>query len=265
MEKQSLSENSRALRSSLPANETPLLKVSGLTKRFGQFTALHNVNLSLADGERLIVCGPSGSGKSTLIRCINHLESPDHGEIELQGQRIGEAPGDLVILRRRVGMVFQQFNLFPHLSVLNNITVAPRKLLNMDKEAAEQKAMALLARVRLSDQSSKLPAQLSGGQQQRVAIARALAMDPVLMLFDEPTSALDPEMIREVLDVMRELGEQGMSMIVVTHEMQFARQAADRIAFMDDGHVLAIETPEEFFDNHSQPRLQQFLDNVLRH
>lgn len=265
MPKHSLSDDSRTLHESVPAPETPLLKVSGLTKRFGQFTALHDIDLSLADGERLIVCGPSGSGKSTLIRCINHLESPDSGEIELQGQQIGQEPRDLVLLRRRVGMVFQQFNLFPHLSVLNNITVAPRKLLHMDKEAAEHKAMALLARVKLSDQSSKLPAQLSGGQQQRVAIARALAMDPVLMLFDEPTSALDPEMIREVLDVMRELGEQGMSMIVVTHEMQFARQAADRIAFMDEGRVLAIDKPEDFFDKPSQPRLQQFLDNVLRH
>jgi ABC-type polar amino acid transport system ATPase subunit len=243
----------------------PLLNVTGLSKHFCDFTALHNIDLSLADGERLIICGPSGSGKSTLIRCINQLESPDSGQIELQGQLVGKAPRDLVMLRRRVGMVFQQFNLFPHLSVLDNITAAPRKLLNLDKAAAEHKALELLARVQLIDQSAKFPAQLSGGQQQRVAIARALAMDPVLMLFDEPTSALDPEMIREVLDVMRELGEQGMSMIVVTHEMQFARQAADRIAFMDQGQILAIETPEDFFDNPSQPRLKSFLDNILQH
>ncbi|MBI1383773.1 MAG: ATP-binding cassette domain-containing protein [Rhizobiales bacterium] len=243
----------------------PLLSITGLVKRFGSFTALDGVDLEMARGERLVVCGPSGSGKSTLIRCINRLEEPDAGAIAVEGELVRGDRAGLARLRRRVGMVFQQFNLFPHLSVIDNITVAPRKLLDMPRDVAEAKAMVLLERVRLADQAAKLPSQLSGGQQQRVAIARALAMDPVLMLFDEPTSALDPETIKEVLDVMLELGGQGMSMIVVTHEMGFARRAADRVAFMDHGRIVALAPPDEFFSAPPHPRLRRFLDNVLGH
>ncbi len=242
-----------------------LLSMRGVVKRFGAFTALDGVELEMRKGERLVICGPSGSGKSTLIRCINRLEEPDGGSISIEGRTVGRGSAELNALRRRIGMVFQQFNLFPHLSVIDNITIAPRKLLGMARAEAEAKATALLERVQLADQARKLPPQLSGGQQQRVAIARALAMDPVLMLFDEPTSALDPEMIKEVLDVMLELGRQGMSMIVVTHEMGFARRAADRIVFMDKGRIVATAPPEEFFSRPPHPRLQQFLDNVLGH
>jgi ABC-type polar amino acid transport system ATPase subunit len=238
-----------------------LLTVRGLTKRYGAFTALDGVDLDLRAGEKLVVCGPSGSGKSTLIRCVNRLEEPDGGTIRLAGL----AADDLPALRRRVGMVFQQFHLFPHLSVLDNVTVGPRRLLKLGREEAEARAMALLERVGVADQARKEPSRLSGGQQQRVAIARALAMEPVLMLFDEPTSALDPEMIREVLDVMAELGAGGMSMIVVTHEMGFARRAADRIAFMDGGRIVAEAAPEPFFEAPPHPRLRRFLDNVLGH
>jgi ABC-type polar amino acid transport system ATPase subunit len=237
----------------------------GITKSYGAFKALDNVDLDLRRGEKLVVCGPSGSGKSTLIRCINRLEEPELGSIAIEGQEVGTSGAELIALRRRVGMVFQQFNLFPHLSVIDNITIGPRRLKGMSRAEAVERAMALLERVKLSDQASKLPSQLSGGQQQRVAIARALAMEPVLMLFDEPTSALDPEMIKEVLDVMLELGQQGMSMIVVTHEMGFARRAADRIVFMDKGRIVAGAPPREFFDNPSHPRLRQFLDNILGH
>ena len=242
-----------------------LLVMRGITKSYGAFKALDNVDLDLRRGEKLVVCGPSGSGKSTLIRCINRLEEPELGSIAIEGQEVGTSGAELIALRRRVGMVFQQFNLFPHLPVIDNITIGPRRLKGMSRAEAVERAMALLERVKLSDQASKLPSQLSGGQQQRVAIARALAMEPVLMLFDEPTSALDPEMIKEVLDVMLELGQQGMSMIVVTHEMGFARRAADRIVFMDKGRIVAGAPPREFFDNPSHPRLRQFLDNILGH
>lgn len=243
----------------------PLVSMLGVVKRFDSFVALDGVDLIMQKGERLVICGPSGSGKSTLIRCINRLEQHDAGTILIEGRPAGSDGASLSALRRRVGMVFQQFNLFPHLSVLENIAIAPRKLLGLSRSDAESKAMALLTRVRLAEQAGKLPSQLSGGQQQRVAIARALAMDPVLMLFDEPTSALDPEMIKEVLDVMLELGEMGVSMIVVTHEMGFARRAADRVLFMDQGSILAEAPPEEFFARPPHLRLQQFLDNVLRH
>ncbi len=238
-----------------------LLTLRGVVKTFGRFTALNGVDLDLVRGERLVICGPSGSGKSTLIRCINRLEDPDAGTIMVEGV----APGDLQGLRRRVGMVFQQFNLFPNLSARENIAVAPRKLLRLARAEADARAEALLDRVQLGGHADKLPAQLSGGQQQRVAIARALAMEPVLMLFDEPTSALDPEMIREVLDVMVELGQAGMSMIVVTHEMGFARRAADRVAFMDQGRIVAMAPPMEFFEAPPHPRLARFLDNILGH
>ena len=242
-----------------------LLAMRGITKSYGAFKALDNVDLDLRRGEKLVVCGPSGSGKSTLIRCIIRLEEPELGSIAIEGEEVGTSGAELIALRRRVGMVFQQFNLFPHLPVIDNITIGPRRLKGMSRAEAVERAMALLERVKLSDQASKLPSQLSGGQQQRVAIARALAMEPVLMLFDEPTSALDPEMIKEVLDVMLELGQQGMSMIVVTHEMGFARRAADRIVFMDKGRIVAGAPPREFFDNPSHPRLRQFLDNILGH
>jgi len=238
-----------------------LLTLRGVVKTFGRFTALNGVDLDLARGERLVICGPSGSGKSTLIRCINRLEDPDAGTITVEGVE----PGNLQVLRRRVGMVFQQFNLFPNLSARENIAIAPRKLLGLGRPEADARAEALLDRVQLRGHADKLPAQLSGGQQQRVAIARALAMEPVLMLFDEPTSALDPEMIREVLDVMVELGQGGMSMIVVTHEMGFARRAADRVAFMDLGEIVAMAPPKEFFEAPPHPRLARFLDNILGH
>ena len=238
-----------------------LLTARGLVKRFGRFTALDGVDLDLNRGERLVICGPSGSGKSTLIRCINQLEQPDAGKVAIDG-----VPAtDLQALRRRVGMVFQQFNLFPNLTARENIAIAPRKLLGLSRAEADARAEALLERVQLAGHADKLPAALSGGQQQRVAIARALAMEPVLMLFDEPTSALDPEMIREVLDVMVELGQGGMSMIVVTHEMGFARRAADRIGFMDQGRIVAMAPPQQFFDAPPHPRLVRFLDNILGH
>jgi polar amino acid transport system ATP-binding protein len=249
----------------LHTDPNALLAMRGITKSYGAFKALDAVDLDLRRGEKLVVCGPSGSGKSTLIRCINRLEEPELGSIAIEGQEVGTSGAELIALRRRVGMVFQQFNLFPHLTVIDNITIGPRRLKGMSRVEAVDRAMALLERVKLSDQASKLPSQLSGGQQQRVAIARALAMEPVLMLFDEPTSALDPEMIKEVLDVMLELGQQGMSMIVVTHEMGFARRAADRIVFMDKGRIVAGAPPREFFDNPSHPRLKQFLDNILGH
>ena len=242
-----------------------LLSMRGITKSYGAFKALDAVDLDLRRGEKLVVCGPSGSGKSTLIRCVNHLEEPESGSIAIEGREVGTGGAELIALRRKVGMVFQQFNLFPHLSVIDNITIGPRRLKGMARTEATDRGMTLLERVKLADQAHKLPSQLSGGQQQRVAIARALAMEPVLMLFDEPTSALDPEMIKEVLDVMLELGQQGMSMIVVTHEMGFARRAADRIVFMDKGRIVAGAAPREFFDNPSHPRLRQFLDNILGH
>jgi len=242
-----------------------LLAMRGITKSYGAFKALDGVDLDLRRGEKLVVCGPSGSGKSTFIRCINRLEEPEAGTIAIEGRVVGTGKDELIALRRRVGMVFQQFNLFPHLTVIDNITIAPRRLKGQGRAEAADRAMSLLERVKLADQAHKLASQLSGGQQQRVAIARALAMDPVLMLFDEPTSALDPEMIKEVLDVMLELGQQGMSMIVVTHEMGFARRAADRIVFMDKGRIVAGAAPREFFDNPSHPRLRQFLDNILGH
>lgn len=238
-----------------------LLSMRGVVKRFGGFAALDGVDLDLDRGERLVICGPSGSGKSTLIRSINRLEEPDAGTIVIDGL----PDRDLQALRRRVGMVFQQFNLFPNLTARENVAIAPRKLLGLSRDAADARAEALLDRVQLSGHAGKLPSALSGGQQQRVAIARALAMEPVLMLFDEPTSALDPEMIREVLDVMVELGEGGMSMIVVTHEMGFARRAADRIAFMDQGKIVAMAPPGPFFDAPPHPRLKRFLDNILGH
>ncbi len=226
---------------------------------------LKGIDLSIAKQEVVVICGPSGSGKSTLLRCINHLETVSSGQVVVDGVVVGARHGDVNALRREIGMVFQQFNLFPHLTVLENITLAPLKVRKVSKAEAEETAMRLLRRIGIPEKALAYPAQLSGGQQQRVAIARALAMNPKLMLFDEPTSALDPEMIKEVLDVMRDLAREGMTMIVVTHEMGFAREVADRVVFMDDGLIVEQNRPDEFFGSPRELRTQQFLSKILRH
>jgi glutamate transport system ATP-binding protein len=243
----------------------PLVVLSGVQKHFGQLHALKDIELTVTRGEVVVVIGPSGSGKSTLCRTINRLETIDEGTITLDGQDLPQEGKALAALRAEVGMVFQSFNLFAHKTILENVTLGPIKVRGMKKEAAEQKARELLDRVGVGHQAEKYPAQLSGGQQQRVAIARALAMEPKVMLFDEPTSALDPEMIKEVLDVMVDLAEQGMTMIVVTHEMGFARTAADRVVFMADGAIVEENTPEEFFTNPSSDRAKDFLGKILKH
>jgi general L-amino acid transport system ATP-binding protein len=235
-----------------------------VTKRYGGLTVLDRVSLEVARGERIVVCGPSGSGKSTLVSCINGLVDHDAGRIVVDGIEVSRAAGTLPAVRRRVAMVFQQFNLFPHLTALENCTVGPELALGMPKAQARAAALALLERVRIPEQAHKYPAQLSGGQQQRVAIARALAMRPQVMLFDEPTSALDPEMIREVLDVMVELADTGITMIVVTHEMGFAREVAHRILFMDAGRVLQDDPPDRFFAAPASDRAREFLAHILR-
>ena len=240
-----------------------IIQLSGVTKRFGGFTALNGVSMEVSSGEKIVVCGPSGSGKSTLIRCINRLEEHDAGEIAVDGVVLTDATADRV--RREVGMVFQQFNLFPHLTVLRNLTLGPMRVRGLSGTEAETKAMEYLERVRIPEQAAKLPGQLSGGQQQRVAIARALCMEPRIMLFDEPTSALDPEMIAEVLDVMAELADSGMTMIVVTHEMGFARRVADRMVFMDRGEIVETAAPEQFFSAPETERCQTFLNQILGH
>ncbi|MEM1299977.1 MAG: amino acid ABC transporter ATP-binding protein [Pseudomonadota bacterium] len=241
----------------------PVIQVRGIDKRFGDFRALSGVSLNVAAGEKIVVCGPSGSGKSTLIRCINRLEVHDAGEILVGGVALDDRSADKV--RRDVGMVFQQFNLFPHLTVLRNLTLGPMRVRGLAGEEAEAKAMEYLERVRIPEQAEKLPGQLSGGQQQRVAIARALCMEPEIMLFDEPTSALDPEMIAEVLDVMAELAGSGMTMIVVTHEMGFAKRVADRMVFMDKGEIVETAPPEQFFSAPETERCQTFLNQILGH
>lgn len=240
-----------------------IIQLSDVVKRFGDFTALNGVSMDVAEREKIVVCGPSGSGKSTLIRCINRLEAHDAGEISVDGVALTDKTADQV--RREVGMVFQQFNLFPHLSVLRNLTLGPMRVRGLDQAAAETKAMEYLERVRIPEQAEKRPGQLSGGQQQRVAIARALCMEPRIMLFDEPTSALDPEMIAEVLDVMAELADSGMTMIVVTHEMGFAKRVADRMVFMDKGEIVETAPPEQFFSAPETARCQTFLDQILGH
>lgn len=245
--------------------DAPLIRISGVTKRFGDFTALDDVSLDIHRGEVVAVIGASGSGKSTLCRTINRLETIDAGTIEINGELLPEEGRDLARLRAEVGMVFQSFNLFGHRSVLDNITLAPIRVRRMDRADAEARAHELLARVGLADQAGKWPSQLSGGQAQRVAIARALAMDPIAMLFDEPTSALDPEMINEVLDVIRDLATTGMTMLVVTHEMGFARSVADRVVFMDAGRIVEQAGPEEFFTSPSTDRARDFLAKVLSH
>jgi glutamate transport system ATP-binding protein len=243
----------------------PLVVLKDVQKHFGQLHALKDIDLTVTRGEVVVVIGPSGSGKSTLCRTINRLETIDEGTITLDGQPLPQEGKELAALRAEVGMVFQSFNLFAHKTILENVTLGPIKVRGMKKDAAEKKARELLDRVGVGHQAEKYPAQLSGGQQQRVAIARALAMEPKVMLFDEPTSALDPEMIKEVLDVMVSLAEQGMTMVVVTHEMGFARTAADRVVFMADGAIVEENTPEEFFTNPSSDRAKDFLGKILKH
>ncbi|MGY1858118.1 amino acid ABC transporter ATP-binding protein [Modestobacter sp. SYSU DS0290] len=243
----------------------PLVRLSGVNKWFGELHVLQDIDLTVDRGEVVVVIGPSGSGKSTLCRTINRLESIEQGEITIDGQRLPEEGKELARLRADVGMVFQSFNLFAHKTVLENVTLGPIKVRRQSKADAEKRARELLDRVGVGAQADKVPAQLSGGQQQRVAIARALAMDPKVMLFDEPTSALDPEMINEVLDVMTGLARDGMTMVVVTHEMGFARRAANRVVFMDGGRIVESATPEEFFTNPSSDRAKDFLSKILNH
>ncbi|RAI34045.1 amino acid ABC transporter ATP-binding protein [Rhodoplanes serenus] len=241
----------------------PAVLISGLYKWYGEFQVLADVNLEVARGERIVICGPSGSGKSTLIRCINALEPFQRGSIVVDGVSVTDDLKRIDEVRREVGMVFQQFNLFPHLTVLENCTLAPIHVRKMPRKEAEEIAMRYLARVRIPEQAHKYPAQLSGGQQQRVAIARSLCMAPKIMMFDEPTSALDPEMVKEVLDTMVSLAETGMTMLCVTHEMGFARQVADRVVFMDEGQIVEINTPAEFFTNPRHERTRTFLGQIL--
>ena len=241
----------------------PIITISHVWKYFGHLPALQDVSLDIAPGERVVIIGPSGSGKSTLLRSINRLEEIDKGEIMVQGQDIMSRENNINLIRRNLGMVFQQFNLFPHKTVLHNLTLAPKKLLHLSREEAEARALGLLKKVGISDKANVYPAMLSGGQQQRVAIARALAMQPAIMLFDEPTSALDPEMVGEVLDVMVNLAEEGMTMICVTHEMGFARTVADRLIFMDQGQIVEAGKPDTLFTAPRHPRLRQFLNQIL--
>jgi glutamate transport system ATP-binding protein len=247
------------------APDAAVASLRHVNKHFGDLHVLNDINLEVSRGEVVVVIGPSGSGKSTLCRAINRLEPIDDGVIMVGGQPLPQEGRALAKLRAEVGMVFQSFNLFAHKTVLENVTLGPRKVRGMSKPEADKRAMDLLVRVGVQDQAGKLPAQLSGGQQQRVAIARALAMDPKIMLFDEPTSALDPEMINEVLDVMVDLAMAGMTMVVVTHEMGFARKAADRVVFMSDGQILEEATPEEFFTNPQTDRAKDFLAKILTH
>ena len=240
-----------------------MVEMIGVDKFFGSFQALRDIDMKVGTAEVVVVIGPSGSGKSTLIRCINRLEHHDRGRILVDGIELSDDIRNITLVRRETGMVFQQFNLFPHLTVIDNITLGPRQALKMPKKQAEDRAMELLERVHIPEQARKFPGQLSGGQQQRVAIARSLAMQPKIMLFDEPTSALDPEMISEVLEVIKELAGTGMTMILVTHEMGFAREAADRVIFMADGEIVEVGEPEHFFTNPREERTQLFLSQIL--
>ena len=242
----------------------PMIQMRDVQKYYGEFQALKNVNLTVAKGQKIVLCGPSGSGKSTLIRCINHLETIQSGAIEVAGHRLSDSQKAVDAVRKEVGMVFQQFNLFPHKTVLENCILAPMRVRKLSRADAEATARKYLERVRIGNQAEKYPAQLSGGQQQRVAIARALCMEPKAMLFDEPTSALDPEMVKEVLDTMVSLARDGMTMICVTHEMSFARQVADRVIFMADGEILEENEPESFFRNPQHERTRTFLGEILR-
>ena len=241
----------------------PAIAIEGLGKWFGEFQVLKDINLNVAKGERIVVCGPSGSGKSTLIRCINRLEEHQEGRITVNGVELTDNLKHIDQIRSEVGMVFQHFNLFPHLTILQNLTLAPIWVRKQSRSQAEATAMKYLERVRIVEQANKYPGQLSGGQQQRVAIARALCMSPSIMLFDEPTSALDPEMVKEVLDTMISLARDGMTMLCVTHEMGFARAVADRVIFMDKGEIVETNTPQEFFDNPQNERSRKFLSQIL--
>ena len=242
-----------------------MITLSQVTKWYQKFQVLKDCSTEVEKGEVVVVCGPSGSGKSTLIKCVNGLEPFQGGTITVEGISVGDPKTDLPKLRARIGMVFQHFELFPHLTVIRNLALAQIKVLGRGTEESQQKAMKLLERVGLREHAHKFPGQLSGGQQQRVAIARALAMDPIAMLFDEPTSALDPEMINEVLDVMKDLARDGMTMLVVTHEMGFAREVANRIAFMDGGQIIEVEKPEVFFTNPKEERTRRFIGKILKH
>ena len=244
-------------------SDDAIIVIDGVYKRFKEFEALKNINMQVGRKEVVVVIGPSGSGKSTLIRCINRLETHDAGNILVDGTALTTDIRNIQEIRRETGMVFQNFNLFPHLTVLTNVAIGPRRVRGLSKSAAEELAMELLTRVKIPEQADKFPAQLSGGQQQRVALARALAMTPKVMLFDEPTSALDPEMINEVLDAMKELAQEGMTMIVVTHEMGFAREVADRVVFMDKGEIVEVGTPSEIFDSPKEERTKKFLSQIL--
>ena len=241
----------------------PIIEMEHVDKFFGAFQALEDINLNVGRQEVVVVIGPSGSGKSTMIRCINRLEEHDAGRIVVDGIELSEDVRNIQEIRQETGMVFQQFNLFPHLSVIDNVTLAPRQVRHVPRKEAEAQAMRLLERVQIPEQAKKYPGQLSGGQQQRVAIARSLAMKPKVMLFDEPTSALDPEMIGEVLDVMKDLAREGMTMMVVTHEMGFAREVADRVVFMADGQIVEVGTPEHFFQSPREDRTKLFLSQIL--
>jgi ABC-type polar amino acid transport system ATPase subunit len=241
----------------------PIIQMSGVTKWYGDVQVLKGIDFTVARGERVVICGPSGSGKSTMIRCINRLEEHRDGRIMVNGVELDHSTRNVDVVRRDVGMVFQQFNLFPHLTVLQNLTIAPRKIRGATRQEADEIARYFLERVRISEQADKYPNQLSGGQQQRVAIARALCMKPQVMLFDEPTSALDPEMIQEVLDVMVGLAREGMTMVCVTHEMGFARTVADRVVFMDAGRIIEEGAPTDFFSDPKQDRARAFLKQIM--
>jgi general L-amino acid transport system ATP-binding protein len=243
----------------------PIISLTDVNKWYGDFHALKDVSLEVQKGEKVVVAGPSGSGKSTMIRCINRLEDHQSGKIVVDGVELNDSTAAIETVRRDVGMVFQQFNLFPHLTVLENLTLAPITVRKMARKEAEELAMHYLERVKIPHQAAKYPGHLSGGQQQRVAIARSLCMKPNVMLFDEPTSALDPEMIKEVLDVMTGLAETGMTMVCVTHEMGFAQKVADRVVFMADGRIVEMNTPHELFTNPREERTRQFLDQIIRH
>ena len=247
------------------ASSPPIIEFAGVNKWFGEFHVLRDINLRVPKGERIVICGPSGSGKSTLIRCVNRLEEHQEGKLVVDGTELTDDLRAVDAIRKSVGMVFQQFNLFPHLTVLQNLTLAPMWVGKVPKKEAQERAMEQLTRVRIAEQAAKYPLQLSGGQQQRVAIARALCLTPKIMLFDEPTSALDPEMINEVLDVMKELAQQGITMLCVTHEMGFARSVADRVIFMDHGQIVEENTPEEFFNHPKSERTRDFLSKILAH
>ena len=236
-----------------------------VNKWFGDFKVLNDIDLEINNGEKIVICGPSGSGKSTLVRCINRLEMHQSGTIKVMGKELTDDQKSITSIRSKVGMVFQQFNLFPHLTVLQNLTLGPSKALGLSEKESQDKAYKLLERVRIPEQANKRPAQLSGGQQQRVAIARSLCMDPKIMLFDEPTSALDPEMISEVLDVITDLANDGMTMVVVTHEMGFAKKVADRIIFMDEGNIVEEGNPTNFFTSPKTDRCKTFLNQILQH